>query len=111
MLKTMIALAVIVLSPAVSAAEIRMSCENPRGPYLVVYDSDAKTLTIDPDMRAAEYRVDHATLLFAEGPVGYESGLAFRAYFGPNPRIRFYSGQDLVQTDLCEPTVLDLMGN
>lgn len=111
-MQKLIALALIVCwAPATFGAELRIGCQNPQRPYLVVYDSTARTLIIDPDTEQVAYKVTRALLAAAEGEVGYNSGLTFRADFGLYPRIEFYSGGKLVQTDKCDRGVLDLMGN
>ena len=62
-------------SQAVASEMQEMGCNNPRRPYLVVFDEKAKTFTIDPDTDAVRYSVKDVNGLTVSGDVGHDSGL------------------------------------
>jgi hypothetical protein len=80
-----------------------MTCENPGDGYLVLFEPEARIFMLNPDTDASTYTVLAVEGSKVAGAVGYDSGMSFLADFGREPRVDFYIGRDVVQTDPCVP--------
>lgn len=81
----------------------KMSCKNPGDSYLVLFEPEARIFMLDPDTDASTYTVLALEGSKVAGAVGYDSGMTFLADFGREPRVDYYIGREIVQTDLCVP--------
>lgn len=98
-------LAFVLISGPALAAQIRMTCKNPRRGYLVTFDGAAKTFRLGAAGAETFYKVEHigrdVSGLVVRGKT-VKDGPRFAAYFGGKKRIEFFEGGQVIQTDPCE---------
>ena len=99
-----IALSVMLVSEFAVAAQIKMTCRNFRGPYVVVFDSKARTFRLRTAGRVTHYRVRRVQKHrygYAVSGKTVKGGPDFVAYLGRNRRIQFADRGKVFQTDKC----------
>lgn len=98
-------IAVVSLLPdTLCAQELRLTCENPRGEYLVVYQYGSPEIALNPDTLDTRYAVlvddvnDQSHVVIAQTTPG---GPTARLHLRPYLKMEFWSDGQLMQTDGC----------
>ena len=82
-----------------------MICKNDFHEYLLTFDTQSRSLVLNPDTDKTTYKVlafeKNASREGIAGMVGLKSNLGFYAEFKPKMRVELYSDSKLAQTDLC----------
>ncbi|GBE42947.1 MAG TPA: hypothetical protein ENH05_05985 [Rhizobiales bacterium] len=106
MLKTIpILLAFGLISGPALAAQMEMSCENPRREYLATFDETTNTFKVQAEGADSFYIIkrieDDGNGLILRGKT-IKGGPDFAAYLGAKKRIEFIDGGEVIQTDPCK---------
>jgi len=92
-------------SSAALAEDLRMICKNDFHEYLLTFDTQARSLVLNPDTDKTTYKVlafeKNASREGVAGMVGIKSNLGFYAEFRPKMRVDFYLDDKLFQSDTC----------
>jgi hypothetical protein len=105
------AAALLVLAGTAEAKTYSMTCTNPHGPYLVVYDDTARTLILNPDSDRAAYGVAVVLpppLMTVIGDVPKQGDMAYVATLTDKPSMIYYVHGAVAQTDTCTIPIVDL---
>jgi hypothetical protein len=89
---------------ASAAAETRLICENPGREYLVVYESGASDLVLNPDSDRAMYPIlvdDVSDARHVVTAATSSEGPTVRLHLRPYQKMEFWSEGEIIQTDGC----------